>query len=128
MKISKRLDYFAWNYTIDKFDFSGLNSTGYLVICGLMTYSATKQWKLWMVVTSLHTIKMIHEKKQGACLITWWWIPKPLFYLKSEIKSASLNIWKDNWDNGETGRSTHDIVPRVSNKPVGWRVGITDGQ
>ncbi|GBN81380.1 hypothetical protein AVEN_161539-1 [Araneus ventricosus] len=27
---------------------------------------------------------------------------------------------QDNWDNGETGRSTHDIVPRVSNKPVGW--------
>ncbi|GBM83749.1 hypothetical protein AVEN_199332-1 [Araneus ventricosus] len=47
-------------------------------------------------------------------------LPKPLSYLKSEIKSAALSIWQDNWDNGETGRSTHDIVPRVSNKPVGW--------
>ncbi|GBN06116.1 hypothetical protein AVEN_218447-1 [Araneus ventricosus] len=47
-------------------------------------------------------------------------LPKPLSYLKSEIKSASLSIWQDNWDNGETGRSTHDIVPGVSNKPVGW--------
>ncbi|GBN36948.1 hypothetical protein AVEN_100126-1 [Araneus ventricosus] len=46
--------------------------------------------------------------------------PKPLYYLKSEIKSAALSIWQDNWDNGETGRSTHDIVPKVSNKPVGW--------
>ncbi|GBM02402.1 hypothetical protein AVEN_201078-1 [Araneus ventricosus] len=45
---------------------------------------------------------------------------KPLSDLKSEIKSGSLSIWKDNWDNEETGRSTHDIVPRVSNKPVGW--------
>ncbi|GBM03759.1 hypothetical protein AVEN_134971-1 [Araneus ventricosus] len=36
------------------------------------------------------------------------------------IESAALSIWQDNWDNGETGRSTHDIVPRVSNKPVGW--------
>ncbi|GBL98128.1 hypothetical protein AVEN_84619-1 [Araneus ventricosus] len=43
-----------------------------------------------------------------------------LSYLKSEIRSAALNIWQDNWDNGETIRSTHDIVPRVSNKPVGW--------
>ncbi|GBM02011.1 hypothetical protein AVEN_269601-1 [Araneus ventricosus] len=47
-------------------------------------------------------------------------LPKPLSYLKSEIKSAALSIWQDNWDNGETGRSTHDIVPRVSKKPVGW--------
>ncbi|GBN00722.1 hypothetical protein AVEN_238296-1 [Araneus ventricosus] len=45
---------------------------------------------------------------------------EPLSYLKSEIKSAALSIWQDNWDNGETGRSTHDMVPRVSNKPVGW--------
>ncbi|GBN17585.1 hypothetical protein AVEN_121082-1 [Araneus ventricosus] len=35
-------------------------------------------------------------------------------------RSADVSIWQDNWDNGETGRSTHDIVPRVSNKPVGW--------
>ncbi|GBO26785.1 hypothetical protein AVEN_197481-1 [Araneus ventricosus] len=47
-------------------------------------------------------------------------LPKPLSYLKSEIRSAALGIWKDNWDNGETGISTHDIVPRVSNKPFGW--------
>ncbi|GBL86436.1 hypothetical protein AVEN_164594-1 [Araneus ventricosus] len=46
--------------------------------------------------------------------------PKPLSYLKSGIKLAALSIWQDNWDNGETGRSIHDIVPRVSNKPVGW--------
>ncbi|GBN26166.1 hypothetical protein AVEN_114351-1, partial [Araneus ventricosus] len=46
--------------------------------------------------------------------------PKPLSYLKSEIRSAALSIWQDNWVNGETGRSTNDIVPGVSNKPVGW--------
>ncbi|GBN66811.1 hypothetical protein AVEN_109198-1 [Araneus ventricosus] len=49
-----------------------------------------------------------------------FFLPKPLSYLKAEIKSAALSIWRDNWDNRETGRSTHDIVPRVSNKPVGW--------
>ncbi|GBO41138.1 hypothetical protein AVEN_68603-1 [Araneus ventricosus] len=49
-----------------------------------------------------------------------FFLPKPLSYLKSEIKSAALSIWQDNCDNGETGRSTHDRVPRVSIKPVGW--------
>ncbi|GBM93556.1 hypothetical protein AVEN_153785-1 [Araneus ventricosus] len=49
-----------------------------------------------------------------------FFLPKPLSYLKSEIRSDALSIWQDNWDNGETGRSKHDIVPRVSNKPVGW--------
>ncbi|GBM95487.1 hypothetical protein AVEN_95944-1 [Araneus ventricosus] len=47
-----------------------------------------------------------------------FFLPKPLSYLKYEIRSAALSIWQDNWDNGET--DTHDIVPRVSNKPVGW--------
>ncbi|GBN77825.1 hypothetical protein AVEN_123090-1 [Araneus ventricosus] len=47
-------------------------------------------------------------------------LPKPLYYLKAEIKSAALSIWQVNWDKGETGRSIHDIVPRVSNKPVRW--------
>ncbi|GBM82985.1 hypothetical protein AVEN_223565-1 [Araneus ventricosus] len=49
-----------------------------------------------------------------------FFLPKPFSYLKYEIRSAALSIWQDNWDNGETGRSIHDIVPRVSNKPVGW--------
>ncbi|GBN17507.1 hypothetical protein AVEN_266060-1 [Araneus ventricosus] len=49
-----------------------------------------------------------------------FFLPKPISYLKSEIRSAVLSIWQDNWDNGETGRSRNDIVPRVSNKPVGW--------
>ncbi|GBN43614.1 hypothetical protein AVEN_255315-1, partial [Araneus ventricosus] len=49
-----------------------------------------------------------------------FFLPKPLSYLKSGIRSAALSFWQDDWDIGETGRSTHDIVPRVSNKPVGW--------
>ncbi|GBN39863.1 hypothetical protein AVEN_25744-1 [Araneus ventricosus] len=49
-----------------------------------------------------------------------FFLPKPLSYLKSEMRLAALSIWEDNWDNGETGRSTHYTVPRVSNKPVGW--------
>ncbi|GBO26262.1 hypothetical protein AVEN_72067-1 [Araneus ventricosus] len=36
------------------------------------------------------------------------------------LKSTALSIWQDNWDNGETDRSTHDVVTSVSNKPVGW--------
>ncbi|GBN06149.1 hypothetical protein AVEN_5854-1 [Araneus ventricosus] len=42
------------------------------------------------------------------------------FFSEEKIMSAALGTWQDNWDSGETGRSTHDIVPRVSNKPVGW--------
>ncbi|GBM25932.1 hypothetical protein AVEN_94373-1 [Araneus ventricosus] len=49
-----------------------------------------------------------------------FFLPKQLSYLKFEIRSAALSIWQNNWDNGETSRSTHDIMPRVSNKPVGW--------
>ncbi|GBM74163.1 hypothetical protein AVEN_206700-1 [Araneus ventricosus] len=49
-----------------------------------------------------------------------FFLANPLSFLKSEIKPAALSIWQDNWNNGETGRSTHDIVPIVSNKPVGW--------
>ncbi|GBM42347.1 hypothetical protein AVEN_129784-1 [Araneus ventricosus] len=49
-----------------------------------------------------------------------FFLPKPLSYLRYEIRSAVLSIWQDNWYNGETGRSAHDIVPRVLNKPVGW--------
>ncbi|GBN52722.1 hypothetical protein AVEN_109112-1 [Araneus ventricosus] len=33
------------------------------------------------------------------------------------------SLSKEIWDNRETGRSTHDIVPRVSNKSVGWNRG-----
>ncbi|GBO06755.1 hypothetical protein AVEN_202696-1 [Araneus ventricosus] len=47
-----------------------------------------------------------------------FFLPEPLSYLKSEIMSAALSIWQGNLDNGETGRSICDIVPRVSNKPV----------
>ncbi|GBM10988.1 hypothetical protein AVEN_1324-1 [Araneus ventricosus] len=49
-----------------------------------------------------------------------FFLPKPLFYLKSEIRSAALSFWQDNWNIREIGHSTHDIVPGVSNKPVGW--------
>ncbi|GBN52991.1 hypothetical protein AVEN_207381-1 [Araneus ventricosus] len=49
-----------------------------------------------------------------------FFLPKTLSYLKSEIRSAALSVWQDNWDNGETGPSTHNIVPGVSNKRVGW--------
>ncbi|GBN00251.1 hypothetical protein AVEN_69419-1 [Araneus ventricosus] len=52
--------------------------------------------------------------------LTGLFLPKPLSCLKSEIKSAVLSIWQDNWDNGETASSTRVIVPRVSNKPIGW--------
>ncbi|GBN81522.1 hypothetical protein AVEN_58074-1 [Araneus ventricosus] len=61
-----------------------------------------------------------HLAKEAITKGDPFFLPEPLAYLKSEVRSAALSIWQDNWDNGETGRSTHAIVPRVSNKPVGW--------
>ncbi|GBL80982.1 hypothetical protein AVEN_83075-1 [Araneus ventricosus] len=49
-----------------------------------------------------------------------FFFPKPLSFLKCEIRSAALSIYQDKWNTGETSRSTYKIVPRVSNKPVGW--------
>ncbi|GBN44191.1 hypothetical protein AVEN_37148-1 [Araneus ventricosus] len=49
-----------------------------------------------------------------------FFLANPLSFLKSEIRPDALSIWQDNWNNGETGRSAHDIVPMVRNKPVGW--------
>ncbi|GBN50394.1 hypothetical protein AVEN_185887-1 [Araneus ventricosus] len=44
------------------------------------------------------------------------------FFLRrcAVIRSAALGTWQGNWDIGETGRSAHNIAPRVSNKPIGW--------
>ncbi|GBN06585.1 hypothetical protein AVEN_71141-1 [Araneus ventricosus] len=61
-----------------------------------------------------------HLAKEAISEGNRFFLHKPLSYLKSEIKSTALYIRQDNWDNGETGRSTHDIVLRVSYKPVGW--------
>ncbi|GBN95370.1 hypothetical protein AVEN_144820-1, partial [Araneus ventricosus] len=66
------------------------------------------------IVNMLQTGSMLHVINCPFLL------PKPLSYLKAEIKSAALSIWQNNCDNGETGRSTYDIGPRVSNKSVGW--------
>ncbi|GBN93408.1 hypothetical protein AVEN_212529-1 [Araneus ventricosus] len=68
--------------------------------------------------TSILTTVPTHPAKQAITKGDPFFLPKSLSYLKSEIRSAALSIWQDNWDNGETGRTTHDIVPRVSNKPV----------
>ncbi|GBM56196.1 hypothetical protein AVEN_47263-1 [Araneus ventricosus] len=42
-----------------------------------------------------------------------FFFPKPSSYQKSEISSAALSIRQDKWDQGETGHSTHQIVPKV---------------
>ncbi|GBM83188.1 Neurogenic locus notch 2 [Araneus ventricosus] len=44
-----------------------------------------------------------------------FFLPKSLSCLKSEIRSAARNIWQDNWDNGESNRSRHDICNLCKN-------------
>ncbi|GBL90977.1 hypothetical protein AVEN_184377-1 [Araneus ventricosus] len=58
----------------------------------------------------------LHKFYDILCIVLHKYIA--LFY-KNKY-SFYLCYLQDNWGNGETGRSTHDIVPMVSNKPVGW--------
>ncbi|GBM83511.1 hypothetical protein AVEN_56223-1 [Araneus ventricosus] len=95
-----------------------------MIRCGLFCSTFWADLKALRIIRESQTsdmptteAKKLHgERKLSDSFL----LPKPLSHLKADIKSAALSIWQDNWDNGETGRSTHDIVPRVSSKPVGW--------
>ncbi|GBN18184.1 hypothetical protein AVEN_211464-1 [Araneus ventricosus] len=41
-------------------------------------------------------------------------------YLKSSLKKSMINAWQTLWTRGETGRSTHNIIPTVSLHPANW--------
>ncbi|GBM15434.1 hypothetical protein AVEN_199682-1 [Araneus ventricosus] len=83
--------------------------------CILENYGIITSWKGYLVNECADQLA-----KEAITKGDPFFLPKSLSYLKSEIRSAALRICQDNWDKGETGHSTHDIVPRVSNKPVGW--------
>ncbi|GBL97681.1 hypothetical protein AVEN_248635-1 [Araneus ventricosus] len=40
--------------------------------------------------------------------------------LKKLLKTASLQRWQTDWDEGETGRLIHNITPKVSDIPSPW--------
>ncbi|GBN89946.1 hypothetical protein AVEN_28788-1 [Araneus ventricosus] len=41
-------------------------------------------------------------------------------FLKSSLKKSMLNAWQKLWTKGDTGRSTHTIIPSVSLRPANW--------
>ncbi|GBN80055.1 hypothetical protein AVEN_106167-1 [Araneus ventricosus] len=41
-------------------------------------------------------------------------IPAPKSYIKKLIKTTSLQKWQADWNEGETGRLTHNTIPKVS--------------
>ncbi|GBN16214.1 hypothetical protein AVEN_212572-1 [Araneus ventricosus] len=43
--------------------------------------------------------KLVKEAITKGTFVMAFFLPEPLSYLKSEIRSAALSIWQDNWDN-----------------------------
>ncbi|GBM92599.1 hypothetical protein AVEN_106219-1 [Araneus ventricosus] len=41
-------------------------------------------------------------------------------YLKSSLTKSMLNAWQKLWTEGDTGRSTFNIIPTVSLHPSNW--------
>ncbi|GBM62959.1 hypothetical protein AVEN_131136-1 [Araneus ventricosus] len=46
-------------------------------------------------------------------------VPGPRSFLKKQLHTTSLKIWQDQWDNGTTGRSIHQILSKVMTTPEG---------
>ncbi|GBM63942.1 hypothetical protein AVEN_17530-1 [Araneus ventricosus] len=44
----------------------------------------------------------------------------PSSFLKSIFKKKMILVWQSDWENEDTGRSTFNILPRVSTHPCCW--------
>ncbi|GBM57993.1 hypothetical protein AVEN_162172-1 [Araneus ventricosus] len=48
--------------------------------------------------------------------------PKPsLEKFDRELQKESIIRWQNEWDNGETGRSVHNVLPKVRTTPTSWQ-------
>ncbi|GBL90182.1 hypothetical protein AVEN_130308-1 [Araneus ventricosus] len=45
-------------------------------------------------------------------------IPAPRNHIKSLLQKESIIRWQKEWDNGETGRSVHNLLPKVKTTPT----------
>ncbi|GBO24023.1 hypothetical protein AVEN_27160-1 [Araneus ventricosus] len=79
MKKRKRLDYLAWNPTINKFAYSGPSSTCHLVICGVFR---DEKNGIWTVAMALHAIDII--------FVNW---SQPRSMLSRQHGGGSLMVW-----------------------------------
>ncbi|GBM52816.1 hypothetical protein AVEN_21246-2 [Araneus ventricosus] len=48
-------------------------------------------------------------------------IPAPRNHIKSLLQKESIIRWQKEWDNGETGRSVHNVFPKVKTTPTPWQ-------
>ncbi|GBN33194.1 hypothetical protein AVEN_28472-1 [Araneus ventricosus] len=44
----------------------------------------------------------------------------PKSFIKTFLRQKMLATWKMAWDNGDTGRLIHNIIPKVSLHPINW--------
>ncbi|GBN58428.1 hypothetical protein AVEN_225387-1 [Araneus ventricosus] len=49
------------------------------------------------------------------------YIPAPRNHIKSLLQKESIIRWQKEWDNGETGRSVHNVLPKVKTTPTPWQ-------
>ncbi|GBM54386.1 hypothetical protein AVEN_82997-1 [Araneus ventricosus] len=49
------------------------------------------------------------------------YIPLPRNHIKSLLQKESIICWQKEWDNGETGRSVHNVLPKVKTTPTPWQ-------
>ncbi|GBN24807.1 CRISP/Allergen/PR-1 [Araneus ventricosus] len=49
------------------------------------------------------------------------YIPAPRNYIKSLLQKESILRWQKEWGNGETGRSVHNVLPKVKTTPTPWQ-------
>ncbi|GBM95144.1 hypothetical protein AVEN_249011-1 [Araneus ventricosus] len=48
-------------------------------------------------------------------------IPAPRNHIKSLLQKEFIIRWQKEWDNGETGRSVHNVLPKVKKTPTPWQ-------
>ncbi|GBM93091.1 hypothetical protein AVEN_204588-1 [Araneus ventricosus] len=51
-------------------------------------------------------------------------IPAPKSFLKKLFKTALLQRWETDWDEGETRRLIRNIIPKVSDIPSPWTTEV----
>ncbi|GBL77174.1 hypothetical protein AVEN_12797-1 [Araneus ventricosus] len=44
----------------------------------------------------------------------------PKSFIKKFLRQKMMATWQMNWDDGDTGRLIHNIIPKVSLQPINW--------
>ncbi|GBO12345.1 hypothetical protein AVEN_31463-1 [Araneus ventricosus] len=50
------------------------------------------------------------------------YIPAPRSHMKSILQTECITRWQTEWDNGETGRSVYNILPKVKITLSPWQM------